>query len=110
MVVSMRTLFKIICTLALSSFVASTFAQEVLIPDAGLNSAIREALQKPEGPLSEQDLLSLTNLDAHSRNVGSVVGLEAAQNLASLDIQSNVLATLSVSSDLKKLTVLDASF
>ena len=37
----------------------------------------RVALQKPFGPLTEQDLLSLTNLDASRRNVSSIAGLEA---------------------------------
>lgn len=43
-------------------FAASSTAQEVFIPDPGLNAAIREALQKPAGPLTEQDLLRLTVL------------------------------------------------
>ena len=43
--------------------------EEVSIPDPGLNAAIREALEKPNGPLTEQDLLSLTNLNASNRNV-----------------------------------------
>jgi len=45
-----------------ANFVAGPLAQEVTIPDPGLNAAIREALDKPIGPLTEQDLLSLTNL------------------------------------------------
>ena len=53
----------VLTLLFLTSFVASTLAQEVSIPDPGLNAAIREALQKPNGPLTEQDLLSLINLD-----------------------------------------------
>jgi len=35
----------------------------VSIPDPGPNAAIREALQKPTGPLAEQDLLNLTVLN-----------------------------------------------
>src|SRR5262249_23950953 len=37
---------------------------EVSIPDPGLNAAVREALQKPSGPLTEQDLLGLEVLNA----------------------------------------------
>ena len=59
----MMRLSYIIATLILIGFVASTRAQEVSIPDAGLNAAIREALNKPIGPLTEQDLLTLTNLN-----------------------------------------------
>jgi hypothetical protein len=53
-----------LCALVATAFVASALAQTVSIPDAGLDSAIRDALQKPTGLLSEQDLLTLTNLNA----------------------------------------------
>ena len=49
---------------ALAAPLISSRAQEVSIPDPGLNAAILAALQKPSGPLTEQDLLSLTNLNA----------------------------------------------
>ena len=52
----------IVAQLVLTGFTAA--AQEVFIPDPGLNAAIREALQKPNAPLSPQDLLSLTSLNA----------------------------------------------
>src|SRR6266536_1009044 len=81
----------VLTLLALTSFVHSTLAQEVSIPDPGLNAAIRAALQKPVGPLTEQDLLSLTNLNARNQSVKSIVGLEAARNLVSLDLEINRL-------------------
>jgi hypothetical protein len=37
-------------------------AQAVFLPDSDLNAAICDALQKPVGPLTQADLLSLTNL------------------------------------------------
>jgi internalin A len=95
--------------LALAGFVASTPAQEVSIPDPGLNVAIRAALRIPFGPLTELDLLSLTNLDASRRNVKSIVGLEAARNLVSLDLQINRLTNFSLPSELTKLSTLDVS-
>ena len=93
----------------LSNLVVSTLAQEVSIPDPGLNAAIREALQKPIGPLTEQDLLSLTNLNARRRNVRSIDGLEAARNLVSLDLQINRLTNFSLPSELTNLSTLDLS-
>ena len=95
--------------LVLTSFVATTLAQEVSIPDPGLNAAIREALQKPFDPLTEQDLLSLTNLNARSRNVRSIAGLEAARNLAVLDLEINRITNFSLPSELTKLITLDVS-
>ena len=104
-----RTIFYIIPTLILSSFIVSAPAQEVSIPDPGLNAAIRDALQKPSGPLTEQDLLSLTNLDASRRNVRSIDGLETARNLASLDLQINRLTNFSLPTQLTNLMALDLS-
>ena len=77
----MHIFYSGLATVILASCIASTSAQEISIPDSGLNSAIREALQKPGGPLTEQDLLSLTNLNARNRNVSKIAGQEAALNL-----------------------------
>jgi hypothetical protein len=38
--------------LGLTSFVASALAQEVSVPDPNFNAVIRQALQKPNGPLT----------------------------------------------------------
>ncbi len=100
----------ILTILALTSFTASTQAQEVSIPDPGLNAAIRAALQRPTGPLSEQELLDLTNLDASSRDIRSLEGLEAARNLSVLNLQSNQLANLTFPNGLTNLNILDLSF
>src|SRR5258708_6224174 len=93
----------------LAGFAASILAQDVQIPDPGLNAAIREALGKPTGSLTEQDMLSLTNLDARNRNVSSIAGLEAARNLVSLDLEINHLSNLSFPTELTNLSRLDLS-
>jgi Leucine-rich repeat (LRR) protein len=82
--------------LVLAGLMTAGLAQEVSIPDPGLNAAIREALQKPNGPLTEQDLLSLTNLDASSRNISNVEGLEAARNLSALYLSNNELTNFTL--------------
>jgi len=69
-----RTLRHLIATLILTGFAASVLAQEVSIPDPNLNSVIREALQKPSGPLTQSDMLGLTNLSAIFRNIANVQG------------------------------------
>jgi hypothetical protein len=43
---------SIAATLVLTSLIGPAFAQEASIPDPGLNAAIHEALQIPDGPLS----------------------------------------------------------
>src|SRR5258706_5007867 len=106
----MRTIFCIIAGLILTGFMSSTLAQEVSIPDPGLNAAIRAALQKPSGPLTQQDLLSLIVLNACCGNIRNLQGLEGAQNLTTLDLNSNQLGSVSFPSALTKLTTLELSF
>src|SRR5882724_2824304 len=110
----MKTITPVISPLVLTlvvlaNFTASTLAQDVQVPDPGLNDAIREALGKSSGPLTVQDMLSLTNLNARNRNVSSIDGLEAARNLVSLDLEINHLSNLSLPSGLTNLSTLDLS-
>jgi len=84
-VLNLKTICRVFRMLALASFVTTASAQEVIIPDAGLNAAVRAALQKPAGPLTETDLLSLTSLSAGGRSISNVAGLEFAHNLSILD-------------------------
>jgi hypothetical protein len=95
--------------MALISSTTSTLAQEVSVPDPNFNAVIREALGKPNGPLTQADMLSLTNLGAIFRNITNVQGLEAAQNLVSLDLQDNRITGFDFPTNLTKLTVLDLS-
>ncbi|HEY6228158.1 MAG TPA: SUMF1/EgtB/PvdO family nonheme iron enzyme [Verrucomicrobiae bacterium] len=98
---------QIIALVAMLAGSNGTPGQEVIVPDTGLNAAIRGALQKPTGPLTEQDMLGLTNLNAGHRNIRSIEGLEAARNLVSLDLQINSLTNVSVPNGLTKLAVLN---
>src|SRR6266536_2093765 len=103
----MKTLSQIVRLMMLTCLMATTRAQEVSIPDPGLNAAIRDALQKPSGPLTEQDLLRLTNLNACCRSVSSVEGLQAARNLIGLDLDSNSLSNFAIANALTNLATLN---
>src|SRR5437899_8772848 len=103
----MKTLSQILRLLVLISLMATAQAQEVSIPDPGLDAAIRDALQKPAGPLTSQDLLSLTNLFAVGRRVSSLEGLEAAYNLTTLDLYHNYLTNLALPAALTNLNTLN---
>ncbi|MDB6038399.1 MAG: exported protein of unknown function [Verrucomicrobiales bacterium] len=92
--IKMRIALHIIRALIIANLATLAVAQEVSIPDPGLNAAVRETLQKPNGSLTEEDLLTLTALDAHRRNVSSISGSEAARNLTSLSLQFNHLIDL----------------
>ncbi len=100
----------VLTLLVLASFAASTLAQAVSIPDPELNDAIRQTLQKPIGPLTEQDMLNLTVLNACCRNVSNLQGLEAARNLAELSLDHNLLTDFSIASGWTNLIRLDLSF
>jgi formylglycine-generating enzyme required for sulfatase activity len=106
--IKMRIAFHIIRALVTASLATLAVAQEVSITDPGLNAAVREALQKPSGPLTEQDLLSLTVLNAHDRKISSLAGLEAARNLSTLLLFSNHLTNFFLPA-LTNLAVLDLS-
>lgn len=95
--------------LVLTAVISSALGQEISIPDAGLNAAVRDALQKPTGPLNERDLLSLIVLDASQRNVKDIAGLEAAHNLVSLDLHINQLTNFALPVELANMASLDVS-
>jgi internalin A len=99
----------VLALVALASFRTSALARTVSIPDPGLNAAIRSALHIPTAPLTAQDLLTLTNLDASRRMVKSTAGLEAARNLVSLNLFINQLTNFSIPTTLANLSVLDLS-
>src|SRR5215475_1949459 len=101
--------FAALGLLLLSNFTASLSAQTVSIPDPGLNAAIRSTLHIPTAPLTLQNLLTLTNLDASQRNVRNTTGLEAARNLVSLNLQINQLTNFSIPTSLTNLSVLNLS-
>ncbi|HXI70190.1 MAG TPA: SUMF1/EgtB/PvdO family nonheme iron enzyme [Verrucomicrobiae bacterium] len=110
----MKTLIHIIrrhilTLLALASFTVSLRAQDVSIPDPNLNAVIRAVLQKPNGPLTQSDMLGLTNLGAVFQNITNLQGLEAAKNLVSLDLQDNRITSVNILTNLTRLVFLDLS-
>jgi formylglycine-generating enzyme required for sulfatase activity len=92
----LRALLSAIAMMALTCCVTPTLAQEVIIPDPGLNAAVRAALNKPAGPLTQQDMLNLTVLNAHDKNISNLAGLEAARNLNTLLLFNNHLTNFSL--------------
>src|SRR5436190_5869729 len=110
MIKRIRITVHIVWTLALTSFVSSLAAQEAVIPDPGLNAAIKEELNIIFGQINEQDLLSLTSLFAGDRNIRQTDGLEGAVNLTFLDLDSNLLTNFALPSGFTSLTTLDVSF
>ena len=66
----------------------------VTISDPGLEQALRDALVKPTGYLTEDDMRSLTGLDASSRDITNLEGLQNCTNLTYLNLSGNQLSDL----------------
>ncbi|MHB8520677.1 MAG: leucine-rich repeat domain-containing protein [Limisphaerales bacterium] len=86
------------------------WGQGTTITDSGLLAAIRAALNQPTGPVTQQDLLSLTSLNATNRNVYSTEGLEAASNLRSLYLGYNPISQFAATDGLSNLGLLDLRY
>ena len=77
--------------LVLSAFVLTPLpGQEVNIPDANLDAALHQALNKPTGAITDTDLASLTSLAVESRGITDLTGLEYAINLTMLDLAASL--------------------
>jgi hypothetical protein len=64
------------------------------IPDPGLEQALRDATTTPSGYLRDDDLEILTTLDASSRNITSLEGLQNCVNLTELNLMGNQISDL----------------
>ena len=75
----------------------------VSFDDANLEGAVRQALGKPTGALTSEDLASLTRLEAARLSIESLAGLEHATALDTLDLEGNPIADVSPLSSLTNL-------
>ncbi len=84
----------------------STQSTAVEFADANLERAVREALDRPSGPLTPADLASLTELDAIYKDIESVAGLEHATALTTLYLRGNAITDVSPLASLTNLHTL----
>jgi hypothetical protein len=77
----------------------------VLFADANLKLAVEQALGVTNP--TYEDMLKLTYLDARTRGITSLIGLETALNLATLYLNQNSITDITPLAGLKKLTVLN---
>ena len=78
----------------------------VNFPDGNLQAVIRLAISKPVGDIHASELAVLTTLDANSKGIINLTGLEYCTNLNSLTLISNQISDLSPLTGLTKLTYL----
>ena len=91
--------------------IADTFtavSEEVaLFPDRKLGAAIRNALDKPKGPITEEDLAGLTVLMVKRQGISDLTGIEHCINLQALILDGNRIGDITPLSGLNKLQTLD---
>ncbi|HOS67503.1 MAG TPA: hypothetical protein PLI54_06160, partial [Methanoculleus sp.] len=69
-------------------------AEAVSFPDTDLEAAVRDALDKPRGDITTDDMAGLGALDAEDKGISDLSGLEHAVNLRGLDLDSNEISDL----------------
>jgi len=84
-----------------------TKSAEVVFLDPNLEATIREALNKPEGPITDKDLAGLTELEAVLRDIMNLTGIEHCVNLQTLNLQENQIIDISPLSMLNNLQTLN---
>jgi Leucine-rich repeat (LRR) protein len=84
----------LIAVVAVSVTGCPTNSPIVIFKDTNLEAAIRTELGLPFGFLTRADLLGLEVLDARSRGIRDLTGLEFAENLVSLDLDTNEISDL----------------
>lgn len=90
-----------LCTTAAHADVAVVFA------DSGLEAAVRAAISLPTGTIYQSQLLTLTQLDASSRAISTLSGIEYCTNLVVLDLYDNQISSATELATLSALTELD---
>ena len=94
----------LVLAVGLCCFCPNANAQVVEIPDPNLRQAIRETLQLPDGvPITQLEMLQLTELEAEQRGITDLTGLEFATNVTGLFLSHNRISDLSPLSGLKGL-------
>ena len=79
----------------------------VNIPDANLRAVIAEALGKaPNEPITEDEMATLTSLEADEKGIRNLAGLEFATNLEALWLSFNSITDVSPLSGLTNLRIL----
>ena len=106
----MRTMSKTVVSLIVLALVIlskARFAEAVEFADPTLEAAIRAKIDKREGPIAAEDLLSIVKLELISGAIADLSGIETLENLEVLVLVDHHLVNISPLAGLKKLRALD---
>jgi hypothetical protein len=90
----LRLVASSLLVFALAPLAPARAETPVEFSDAHLESAVRAALSKPDGALTEDDMAALSSLDATSQGIADLTGLQFATHLTRLDLAGNQVTTL----------------
>ena len=96
------------CSFIIFTYWSSTVSAQVVdLPDPNLKQAILETLNLPdEIPLTQQEMLQLTRLNAKEKQIENLTGLEYATNLTDLRLARNEVSNLTPLARLNHLRLL----
>jgi Leucine-rich repeat (LRR) protein len=86
---------------------ANSLNPPVQFKDQGLESAIRDKLSRQHGPIYQNDIISITVLNAVSKDIRSLDGIDALSRLVVLNLADNSVEDLSPLSSLSMLRELN---
>jgi len=104
-----RTMRKIFLgiTVFLLTYTIPCHGEIVIFPDVNLENVIRQELNIPAPtPITSDDMLQLTDLNARYKNITNLSGLEYAENLLFADLRNNQLSSVLGLPTSQNLTVL----
>ena len=78
----------------------------ITFTDAGLEAAVRDAIGKPTGDITDCDVASLTVLDAGHRSIADLSGIERLTALVELELIGNDISDISLLAGLTDLEIL----
>lgn len=107
-----RHMVLIVSVLLISMLVmpAGATSPHVTFADVNLERAVRDAIGKPLGPLSEQDVAGLVTLHANSRRIASLEGIEKLVGLKELVLVCNDIDSVDQLTQLRNLRLVDLRF
>jgi len=76
---------------------------DVTIPDAALDSVLRQLVNKPTGTLRYIDMITITEIVAEGLDIADLTGLQYCENLAFLHVNENQISDLTPLSGLDHL-------
>ena len=68
---------------------------DVVFPDPNLEAVVRDAIDKPEGPINIADLEQIERLSSGSKYIKDITGLEYCTNLEYLNLDGNDITDVS---------------